>query len=157
MFWKLKLNDNEKEISIENIDSVNEILKFLSNKCPELENYIKCYITIICKIFKLEYKEFIKICRMETIRYIGAEGIRWHFDNLTRGRNSQIVSISIGVDKIYYDLVPVYIKDEKEPVRVTIPDGALVILSDDARTKWTHGIPNNIPNYAGKFSILFKW
>ncbi len=134
-------------------------LEFLKNrKLNDLHDNIVKYIQVVCQILNYDYDDFINVSGIQILQYFSNIGIRWHFDNITRNRENEIVTINISNNNIYYDMAPVF-ADAKinKPVRVEIPNGTLIVMGGDSRTKWTHGIPNNIPDYAGKYSILFKF
>ena len=153
----VKLDHGEKEYTAKYKSYVIKSLDFLKEKkFDKLANYIEKYAKIICQIINYDYEKYINECDLHIIKYDSEIGIRWHFDNITRDRNYEITTINVGNGPIYYDMAPVYTNVYDKPVRVKIGNGDMVIMSGDSRYYWTHGIPNNIPKYIGKFSILFK-
>jgi hypothetical protein len=153
----VKLDNETSEFNAKYKSYLINSLNFLrEKKFDKLAKYIEKYAEIICKIINYDYEKYVNECDFHILKYDSEIGIRWHFDNITRNRNYEITTINIGNGPIYYDMAPVYTKAYNKPVRVKIENGDMVIMSEDSRYLWTHGIPNNIPNYAGKFSILFK-
>jgi alkylated DNA repair dioxygenase AlkB len=146
-----------KDITSDTYTIVQEALAFLRDfGYGNLVGSLLVYIHIIGDILGIDPKEIIEKRSLTILKYTSEEGIGWHFDNITYGRIYEIIGITIGNNDIYYDMGPVYTDQSSKPIRVQIENGALIFLTKDARYKWTHGIPNHIPYYKGRYSILFK-
>jgi alkylated DNA repair dioxygenase AlkB len=156
-FDSVKLNDDKEEFNSKYRGYLYKSLDYLRKKnFNDLANYIEQYAKISSEIINYDYQKYIEESDIQISHYTSKIGIRWHFDNITRDRENEIISIHIGNGDIYYDMAPVYTKAYDKPVRIQIANGCMCVMSGDSRYKWTHGIPNNIPGFKGKFSILFK-
>lgn len=92
---------------------------------------------------------------MQFLKYAPGAGMNQHIDNLLRC-DSTVFTIGIG-RKVVYDLSPVLHPTHKfrgHIVRVTLPEGSAVVMNDDARYHWTHGIPEE-EDGSVKYTIIW--
>ena len=90
------------------------------------------------------------------MKYEANQGMVMHIDNLLRS-DSTIITIGIGRD-VVYDLSPVLHPEHKlrgKIARATLPEGSAVILNDDVRFHWTHGIPEQ-EDGSIKYTLIWK-
>ena len=127
---------------------------------PHLNILMSCILSgIRVKKSKLEY--FKANTRVNLVRYESRVGIHTHVDNIKRGGEGPIFSISVGPDQTLIDYVPLKTK-YGEAVRFPIEEGQFVAMSGPSRYDWTHSIPNNIvykkngKEIKYRFAILFQ-
>lgn len=79
---------------------------------------------------------------MQFLKYAPNTGMKQHIDNQLRCP-ATVITIGVG-RKVVYDVSPVLHQTHKhhgQIVRVTLPEGSSVVMNDDVRYHWTHGIP----------------
>lgn len=93
---------------------------------------------------------------LHIMKYEANEGMVQHIDNLLRS-DSTILTIGLA-RKVVYDLSPVLHSEHPlrgKILRATLPEGSAVILNDDVRFHWTHGIPEH-EDGSIKYTLIWK-
>lgn len=85
---------------------------------------------------------------MVLLKYEDHGGIFQHIDHIMR---SDAITFTIGVGRdVTYDMSRALGRDPNEPVTIIRshnPEGSMMVLQDEARYKWSHGVPHsNQPN-----------
>lgn len=140
-------------------------LAFLKEYNIDLYNIINELVKHIFNVFCLsEYgitdNDLLKKMQIILLKYESETGIWLHIDNVARYDQGPIITVSIGPDKIYYDLTPtlLYEKDKSlKPIRVEIDNGDIVVMDGSSRMEWAHGLPFNMNYDKTKYSILLKF
>lgn len=78
-------------------------------------------------------------------------GMPQHFDTMS-GKNGPIYTINIG-NEFYYDMFPILEENCENGIRLKVPPGGIFSMEKNMRYRWTHGIPDNVPNMVGKYCI----
>lgn len=139
-----------------------ETLSFLKNYNLMLYNLIdkivKYIMDIYCVRDKDEKNNFIDKMQIIILKYTSHSGIWLHIDNVARYDQGPIITISVGPKKIYYDLTPTLLHNDKKysPIRVEVGNGDLVIMDGSSRMEWAHGLPYDMTFSVNKYSILIK-
>ena len=143
------LNYNKEFLFISNLTNIFKILKKKYNKfyneIIKIHDYLK-------SISKYEIDEDNSI--FEIIQYIGNEGIKSHFDSFG-SKYGDIYSINIG-NPYYYVFIPILAETNNIDV-IKVEKGEIGMMSGKYRINYSHCIPDNQPNFKGKYSILFKY
>ena len=90
------------------------------------------------------------------LKYEPNKGMPQHIDNLIRS-DATVIAIGVGRE-VVYDLSPVLHPEHRlkgKILRVTLPEGSAVILNDDVRFHWTHGIPSE-EDGSIKYTMVWK-
>ena len=108
------------------------------------------------KLSKEQIKEYLnKNSTMQFLKYDRNTGFNQHIDNLIRC-DSTIITIGIGRN-VVYDFSPVLHPTHNcrgKLVRLTLPEGSAVVMNDDSRYHWTHGIPQDQDDSV-KYTIIW--
>jgi len=127
--------------------------QYFRESMQKLKTFDKYLYDVCWKIYNnLPHEN--KRCGFSITRHYTTKGIKMHIDTIG-DKIGDIYSTNIGTD-IYYDMAPLFIRNRK-PVRIHIHNGETVRLTGDARIKWTHAIPDNIPHVPYRYAILFKF
>ncbi|KAJ7619443.1 hypothetical protein FB45DRAFT_754932 [Roridomyces roridus] len=94
--------------------------------------------------------------------YHPGEGITPHVDLLSRFGDG-IIGVSLGCSCVM-DFAPVN-QEAESPVSLFLPERTMIVLSGDARYKWTHGIQKRMTDRVAdrivergvRVSITFRW
>lgn len=91
---------------------------------------------------------------MTIMKYDDQGGLFQHIDHILRS-NAVAFTIGIGRD-VTYDMTRALGRDPQEGVtmiRSHNPEGSLMVLQDEARYKWTHGVPHSREPNGTKYTI----
>jgi hypothetical protein len=135
------------DIFTDEIITLKEEVKNL--KKYKLYEDIMNMLNFISQFREINFKNIILIL----VEHVGLDGRGQHFDKIYRN-SSDLFILNVGCD-VYYDLIPVFVKGEA--CRVKIPNGYMTRLTDDVRYKWSHGLPDNIPNIKNRWSVQIKF
>lgn len=145
-------DNNKKQYSI-------DTLKFMKTYNIKLYEMMYQIIKYLMKIYRVDDARILNNLQIIILKYEANDGIWLHIDNIARYSGGPIITISVGPDKIYYDLTPSLLTDNKslKPIRVEIDNGDIVIMDGSARMEWAHGLPYKVPFDEIKYSILLKF
>jgi len=91
---------------------------------------------------------------MSLLKYEDQGGIFQHIDHIMR---SDAITFTIGVGRdVTYDMSRALGRDPHEPVTIIRshnPEGSMIVLQDEARYKWTHGVPHSSQPNGTKYTI----
>jgi hypothetical protein len=91
---------------------------------------------------------------MTIMKYEDQGGIFQHIDHILR---SNAIAFTIGVGRdVTYDMTRALGRDPNEEVsmiRSHNPEGSMMVLQDEARYKWTHGVPHSRQPNGTKYTI----
>ena len=140
-------------------------LEFIRGYNTELYELLYKIIDYIMEIYCIDtsYEKnvsyFLGKMQIIFLKYEKNDGIWLHVDNVARYDQGPIITMSIGPEKIYFDLTPSLLFKNKElvPIRVELNNGDLVVMDGSSRIEWAHGLPYNSPYTKTKYSILFKF
>ncbi|RYX78566.1 hypothetical protein EON71_01105 [bacterium] len=143
----------------------DKTLNFLNNYNKELYNLINKVVDHLMRLFcinttdKISKEYFLRKMQIVFLKYETNDGIWLHIDNIARYDQGPIVTMSVGPEKIYYDLTPTLIYDRKDlqPIRVEVDNGEFIIMDGSSRMEWAHGLPFDVPFSKTKYSILLKF
>lgn len=124
-------------------DNMNliKIINYSFKLNPDLSNIIKRYIADIINMLKIPeklMKVFLEKSKLVIVRYKNNAGIHLHIDNVRRG-NGPVITMSIGPNKNIYSMVP--LESHEKAIQIYFPNGSIVIMDDESRYLWAHGIP----------------
>lgn len=136
----------------------NDTMKFLkTTKYNCLYKIIKIYFKYIMKIYNIKNeKDIVNKVQLVLLKYDLKTGIWLHIDNIKRYNQGPIITLNIGPKFYYNDFAPSLLNRDKNPIRIKIDQGSLLITDGSARMEWSHGIPFNVPNDKFKYTIMFK-
>jgi hypothetical protein len=167
-------NDGKYHIYLEDVVKINNKNKYknmvafnvihkLKKNFIKTSNYLYAIIYLILnckkKISKKKMEDLMKKdIKILLLRYDKNSGKRLHLDNVWRTNGGMIITINIGPDYIYYDLVPITKKIEKNSYRVLVKKGDIFVLDGLSRYLYAHSVPHNCEFDKFKFSwvILFN-
>ena len=123
------------------------------------------YDRVVASIYNAQTTTTMSIEELEshinqhsTIQFLKYErnvGLHQHIDNLIRS-DATVITIGVGRE-VVYDISPLLHPEhilKGKILRVTLPEGSAVILNDDVRFHWTHGIPREDDNI--KYTMVWK-
>lgn len=88
------------------------------------------------------------------IKYDQDQGIKLHLDSIRRASGGPIVTMNIGPDFIYYDLVSIR-GDRKDPsYRVRVDKNELVVMDGEMRLHYAHALPYGFHYSRTKYTIV---
>lgn len=133
-------------------DPLVDFFNTMKMKNLYLHNEIKKMYIFFKNIFKYEVDE--ELSNITIIQYTESHGIKSHFDTLI-GKYGNIISINVG-SMFYYYMTPI-ITNNDTPLILKVEEGEIFDMGGDLRLKYAHCIPDGIPGFKGKISILFKF
>ena len=118
-----------------------------------LKSLLSCNNT---KISINEYNNILKkYIKFFIIKYEPNTGIELHIDNVNRTKGGIIITVSIGPEEIYYDMVPLSKDINKNAYRIPIKNGEIVLMDGKSRFYYGHSLPYNCKFNKTKFSLGF--
>jgi hypothetical protein len=127
------------------------------NKIKNLSILLNKYIKNIFDILEIDNNsDVINQVKLTILRYKSGIGIPAHIDNISSKGLGPIITMSIGPNFIYYDMIPIFIKNKKT-LRVKVNSGDCVIMDGNSRYAWAHSLPYG-HNYNGyKYTIKLSF
>ena len=108
------------------------------------------------KISNKEYDNILKkYIKFFIIKYDPNTGIELHLDNVNRTKGGIIITVSIGPEEIFYDMVPLSKDINKNAYRIPIKDGEIVVMDGKSRFLYCHALPYNCKFNKTKFTFGF--
>lgn len=133
--------------SQENCPSANDVIKTLSGLTPNTSLLLELFCESITFLLKISRKTFDENSTIGIIKYDSGAGLHTHIDNVTRlgGSVGPVFTMSLGGGRLkYLDMFPV-IEHWKDPVRIAVPEGAVILMDGISRLEWSHGVPSCDP------------
>jgi len=148
--------DNKRVFLFDNLNLI-DIIYYSYNLNKVLSKYFIDIITDIMSNLHVPddmIDDVLKKSKLSVGRYSNNKGISTHIDNIRRC-DGIVITIPIGPDNTYYDLIP--LNNKKKSIRLNIKEGEITIMDGLSRFIYAHSIPNNI-DYTPKkirYSLIF--
>ena len=120
-----------------------------------LAKFIEGYADVLCRATNIPMNVFEKNCMLLLLQYDPEYGLWLHVDNVARTDGGLITTISLGPPDVNVDFVPLlHPSPQKQPIRININEGDMLIMQGESRLEWAHGIPYGLPTK--KYTVMFK-
>ena len=120
-----------------------------------LEEFCRGYADILCRATNIPMHVFENNCMLLLLQYEPKYGLWLHVDNVARTDGGLIATISLGPPDVNIDFVPILQPSpEKQPSRINIDEGEMLVMQGESRLEWAHGIPYGLPTK--KYTVMFK-
>lgn len=134
-----------------------EFLDKIENYYPHTHSYVLNVLNLLVNCNQRFSKKKLdhtldSVAKIIILRYDHGKGKKLHIDNVWRTDGGFIVTISIGPENIYYDLIPISKQIDKKNYRVSIKNGDIVVMDGESRLLYGHSVPHDC-NYKKKYKF----
>lgn len=121
---------------------------------PAVAQYVKSICTFLQKKFNIPQDIIDNGLKFTIIKYTQERGIKLHLDNVTRTTGGPIITMNVGPEYIYIDLVSV-VSDDDPSYRVRVDKGELLLMDGASRLHYAHALPYGFRYNKPKYTVLF--
>lgn len=132
-----------------------------SKQVPSTLDLIHKFCTSIQKTLQISPETFDACASIGIIKYESGAGFFTHIDNVVRlqGSIGPVFTMSLGGVAKHLDMLPVVAARTNRkniPLRITVPDGGVILMDGISRLEWSHGVPEHDPTERYTLMIKFK-
>lgn len=120
----------------------------------QLVKFCDEYAGILRRAANIPLDLFEKNSMLLLLQYEPKYGLWLHVDNVAR-TDGLITTISLGPPDVNADFVPLlHPSPERQPVRINLNEGDMLVMQGESRWEWAHGIPYGLPTE--KYTVMIK-
>jgi hypothetical protein len=123
----------------------------------DLEKMDNIFIGMISRVLDFIDDTIFKVDRrnysIQLTATLLSVGLKNHIDGIHEINDSVIV-FNLNT-RIYYDMLPIFVEN-RNPFRLKINSGDVVLLTGESRYLWSHSYPKNIPLAKKRYNLIFR-